>query len=211
MTWTVPSRIETERLVLRRYAAEDAEALATVAARNREHLVRYLPWARDEPQTVVQRRDYIATAAADFDAGRDHTLGMFTRDGGELIGGTGLHVRSEPVDHVEIGYWIDAKREGEGLVTEAAAALTRVALELLRVPFVGIVHAPTNSRSAAIPQRLGYERQPSCGSPTCTDGGDSVVPVEWHATTEALATEPLASTPRPEMRGADGQPIPWPA
>ncbi|WP_062203059.1 GNAT family N-acetyltransferase [Demequina salsinemoris] len=211
MTWNVPARIETERLVIRRYARTDAEALAAVASRNREHLVRYLPWARYEPQTAEQRIEYIAVTDTDFDEGRDYTMGIFARETGELVGGTGFHPRKRPVDHVEIGYWIDAARQGQGLVTETVAALTRVALELLKVPFVGIVHAPTNARSEAVPERLGYVRQAPLDAPTCTDGDRKVVPVAWQATLEHLPATPVAATPRPTVFDAEGMRITWPA
>ena len=49
--YRIPARIETERLVIRRYREDDAEALSEVASRNREHLLRYMVWAQYEPQT----------------------------------------------------------------------------------------------------------------------------------------------------------------
>ncbi|MDN4477159.1 GNAT family N-acetyltransferase [Demequina lignilytica] len=209
MTWPVPARIATERLVLRRYAPADAEALAAVAARNREHLIRFLPWAADEPQSVAQRRAWIAEVDAAFDAGTEFTMGLFLADG-TLVGGTGYHVRTEPEPYLEIGYWIDAAHEGLGLVTEAVAALTLVALEICGVPTVGIAHAPANTRSAAVPARLGYARQPDTAILTCSDGGAAVAPVEWRATPSTLAVEPLASWPRPALTDADGAAVAWP-
>lgn len=210
MTWSVPSRIETARLVIRRYGPEDAAVLAETAGRNREHLIRFLPWAAHEPQTVEQRREWIAEVDAAFEAGTEFTMGLFLADG-ILVGGSGVHVRAEPVPYLEIGYWIDAAHEGRGLVTEATAALTVIALELCGAPMVGIAHAPANDRSAAVPARLGYTRQPAAVALTCSDGGAAVAPVDWHATPATLTTEPLASLPRPAVYDAGGRRIPWPA
>ena len=208
--WNVPAKIVTERLVIRRYEPADAEALTALAARNREHLLRFMPWARHEPQTLEQRREFLAQADADFESGTDFLLGLFDRTTGALIGSSGYHPRREPVPYLEIGYWIDADHEGQGLVTEAAAAQTRVALEFCGSPFVGIAHAPANTRSAAVPHRLGFERQPQREARTCSDGGEDVTQVDWHATTATLAVEPLASVPRPAVHGVDGHPLPWP-
>lgn len=223
--YTVPHRIDTERLVIRRYVATDAEALATVIPANMDHLRRYMEWIAFEPQTVEQRRAFITEVDAKADAGEDFTLGMFLRgdDGGdgELIGGTGFHVRTDP-DRLEIGYWIDADHEGRGFATETAAALTWVGLSLAGADLMGIAHAPSNTRSAAIPERLGYRRQLDAGSGAfdatarvadareCADDGVMVPAVMWWATRETLESEPLASWPRPRAFDGDDREIAWP-
>jgi len=204
---SVPSRIETERLTLRRYVAADAEQLAEVVPRNMAHLERYMEWIAFEPQTVEQRVAWIDRVSEQFDAGEDYTLGIFAPDGA-LLGGTGFHVRTDP-DRVAIGYWIDKDHEGKGLVTEASAALTLVALEVVGAPLVAIEHAPTNIRSAAIPQRLGFVRQ-AVAPQECNDSGEMVPSVVWIATRDTLAQEPLASWPRPTVYDKAGNEVPWP-
>lgn len=207
-SYTVPSRIETERLVLRRYGTADAEALATVIPANIDHLRRYMDWIKHEPQTAEQRREWIVRVNEQFDSGEDYTLGIFTHDGA-LIGGTGLHVRTD-TDRLEIGYWIDKDHEGRGYVTEAAAALTRVALEVAGAELLGIEHAPSNERSAAVPRRLGFAAGPP-STMTCHDSGEQIPSVSWRATRETLASEPLASAPRPRIFDAAGAELEWPA
>lgn len=197
MTYRVPARVETARLVIRRYVDADAEALTEVTARNRDHLLRYMAWARLEPQTVAQRRAFIDSVNVDFDAGTDFTMGMFARATGRFLGGTGFHVRHEP-DRLEIGYWIDAAREGEGLVTEAAAALARVALEHAGAAVVSIAHAPSNARSEAVPRRLGFVRQ-AARVDACQDGDTQVDGIDWHATAAELGSGPLAAFPAPRV------------
>lgn len=203
----VPHRIETERLVIRRYVQDDAVALATVIPRNLDHLRQYMEWTAFEPQSVAQRREWIAEVAAKADAGEDFTLGVFLRDG-TFVGGTGLHVRTEP-DRLAIGYWIDAEHEGRGLVTEAATALTRVALELAGAAVVDISHAPSNIRSAAVPHRLGFDRQDSSGE-RCFDSGCTEPSVTWFATRAHLERDPLAAAPRPRAFDGHGDEVPWP-
>lgn len=206
--YAVPHRIETERLVLRRYVDKDAEALATVVPRNTEHLRRYMEWVRFEPQSVEQRRAWIADVTAKADAGEDFTLGMFLRDG-QFVGGTGFHVRHD-LRRLAIGYWIDADQQGRGLVTEAAAALTLVGLRLAGATIMDISHAPSNVASAGVPLRLGYVRQRDSGE-ECFDDGCTQSSTTWFATPESLASEPLASVPRPRAYGGDGEELTWPA
>lgn len=206
--WTVPSRIETERLTLRRFVAADAEQLADVVTRNIAHLERFMEWTKFEPQTVEQRIAWIERVNEQFDAGEDYTLGIFDRDGA-IVGGTGFHVRTDP-ERAAIGYWIDRDHEGLGLVTEASAALTLVALRIVGAPVVAIEHAPDNTRSARIPHRLGYTRQDIAGQ-ECNDSGEMVTAVVWVATRDTLTQEPLASWPVPTAYDAAGNEVPWPA
>ena len=56
----------------------------------------------------------------------------------------------------EIGYWLHVETGGRGLATTAARALTEAGLELEGIEQVIIVCDEANTRSAAIPQRLGY-------------------------------------------------------
>ena len=208
MTYAIPHRIETERLVIRRYEAEDAEQLIDVIPRNMDHLLRYMEWIKFEPQTLEQRREYIQGTHKEFDAGEDYTLGVFDLDG-KLIAGTGYHVRFDP-RRLEIGYWIDADHEGKGIITEVAAALTHVGLELTGASIIDIAHAPSNARSASVPQRLGFVRQEQPAH-ECFDDGEMVDGVMWWATWDHLTREPLSTFPRPRAFDAEGQEVPWPS
>lgn len=207
MTYAIPHRIETERLVLRRYTRDDALAIDTVTTRNIAHLRRYMSWIKFEPNTLRERRNFIRRTHAEFDAGTDFTLGIFDLDG-QFLGGTGYHVRHSPA-RLEIGYWIDAEHEGKGLITEVAAALSHVALELTGASIVDIAHAPSNTRSAKVPERLGFVRQQE-PSPDCFDNGVMVPAVMWWATWDHLKREPLSNFSRPRAFNAYGQEISWP-
>ncbi len=152
-----PYRIETERLVLRPYGPEDAEALRATTARCKEHLLPFMPWARFEPQTLEQKSELILAFRARYDSREDYVLGMFDT-AGRLVGGTGLHPRLGP-GAMELGYWITPENEGQGFVTEAVKALCRVAFDGLGVDLVAVRMAPENERSIRIPERLGFTRE----------------------------------------------------
>jgi RimJ/RimL family protein N-acetyltransferase len=198
--WRVPARIETERLVLRCYQPEDAALMDEVIPANREHLLEFMVWARDEPIGAENRALLVERFIAGYKDGTEYTMGIFTRDCEEYIGGTGFHVRE---DHLEIGYWIAAASEGQGLVTEAAGALTRVALQFAFAPFVAICCDPANARSRGIPQRLGYEQ----AGMKEVDG----LPHEfWRLSTDAFLDSPASAEPRPQVFDGIGSPLAWP-
>jgi RimJ/RimL family protein N-acetyltransferase len=150
-----PYRIVTERLVLRCWGPRDTPLLKEAIDASLDELRRWMPWAKHEPQTVEEKVVLLRRFRGRFDLGEDFTYGIFSRNEREVLGGTGLHNRIGG-DAFEIGYWIRTSRVGQGLATETAAALTRVALELCGVDRVEIRVDPANAASRAIPRKLGF-------------------------------------------------------
>ena len=207
--WRIPHRIVTERLTLRRYTADDAAEMSRVTLASKEHLVPFMPWARAEPLPPEERAALLDTLMAEFDEGRDFTMGIFLREENVYVGGTGLHTRLGP-GVLDIGYWIAHDQQGHGYVTEATLALTHVALDLAGAERVEIHHSPDNLASRSVPQRCGYSYDGR--ELTLMPGVPDVEPTDmWSATSQHLASEPLASAPRPRVFDAHGQELSWPA
>jgi RimJ/RimL family protein N-acetyltransferase len=114
-----------------------------------------MPWAHDDPQPLETKVELLRAFRGRFDLGQDFVYGVFSPDESEAVGGTGLHTRrGEGV--LEIGYWIRASRTGNGLCTEATAAVTRVGFEVCEVERIEIRVDPANDASLAIPRKLGF-------------------------------------------------------
>ena len=150
-----PYRIVTERLIVRCWEPRDAPLLKAAIDASLDHLRPWMPWAADEPQTLEEKVELLRGFRGRFDLREDFVYGIFDAGEAEVVGGTGLHKRVGDAAF-EIGYWIRASRAGEGLATEAAAALTRVAFDVCRVDRVEIRTDPANERSRRIPRKLGY-------------------------------------------------------
>lgn len=150
-----PTPIVTERLVIRPWTDDDVDALTEAITASIEHLRPWMKWAAHEPLSHDQRLEAIDRSRKGWEAGDDFTLGIFLD--GEAIGGTGLHPRVGP-GGVEIGYWIHLDHTGRGYATEAASALSRVALSLGGIDRVEIHHDVANVVSARIPAKLGFTR-----------------------------------------------------
>ena len=71
----------------------------------------------------------------------------------------GYHVFDTANHIASLGYWLSADKQGEGIVTEAANALTRHAFEVLDANRVEIRAAEFNHKSRAIPERLGFTQE----------------------------------------------------
>lgn len=156
----VPEEIVTERLVLAAPRAGLGQALAAAVTESIEHLKPWMPWAQLAP-TVEDSEAVVRRMQADFILRRDLVYQIFRKgeDGraGRLLGGTGLHRLDWELRRFEIGYWIRSSALGQGYVSEAVQALTRMAFESLRARRVEIRMDELNLSSRAVAERCGYE------------------------------------------------------
>jgi RimJ/RimL family protein N-acetyltransferase len=148
-------RIETERLVIRCYKLEDAPAFLESITASREHLLPYMAWAEVQPTSLEERIDFLRIAIANYHLGKDGMMAIWDKTETTFIGSTGYHDRVKG-NATEIGYWVDVRQTGKGYVTEAVAALTKVAFEVEGWDRVEIHNVPENEVSAKVPQKLGY-------------------------------------------------------
>jgi RimJ/RimL family protein N-acetyltransferase len=155
---TPPYRVETERLVIRCYEPADAAAVKEGIDASIEHLRPFMPWARFEPEPVEAKVDLVRMFRSAFDADENYIYGIFARDGGRYLGGTGLHQRGGP-GSFEIGYWVRADATRQGIATETTAVLTRVAIELCDAHRVDLQVDPGNTPSLGVPRKLGFTHE----------------------------------------------------
>jgi RimJ/RimL family protein N-acetyltransferase len=141
--------------VIRCYEPRDAPLLKEAVDASLDHLRPWMPWVEHEPQTLDEKIELLRGFRGNFDLGEDFVYGILARDESRVLGGTGLHTRAGP-GGLEIGYWIRADAIGQGLATETAGALTRVAIEHAGVDRVEIRIDPLNRRSTRVPVALGY-------------------------------------------------------
>jgi RimJ/RimL family protein N-acetyltransferase len=150
-----PYRIETERLVIRCYDPRDAALLKDAVDSSLEHLRAWMQWAENEPLPIEQKLDLLRRFRSAFDAGEDFSYGIFDASEQEQLGGIGLMPRTGP-GGLEIGYWVRAGATRQGVVTEAAAAVTRVGLEVCGAERIEIRVDPDNTPSLGVPRKLGF-------------------------------------------------------
>ncbi|MFN0009430.1 MAG: GNAT family N-acetyltransferase [Planctomycetota bacterium] len=148
-------RIETERLVLRCFDPKDAPALKAAVDASIDHIRPWIPWARDEPQTLDQKVETLRNARGQFDLGRDRLYGVFDRSESRLLGGVSLHDRAGEGAR-ELGYWIAKEHARQGFTTEATSALVRTAFEIDLLERVEIHCEPENGPSVAVARKLGF-------------------------------------------------------
>jgi RimJ/RimL family protein N-acetyltransferase len=130
---------------------------------NRASLLPWLPWAAVDNRTVAECTYNIER----FRRARDeplaeYAMGIFDRETGDFLGGTGFHRLIPEIGQAEIGYWIRGDRARRGLCTEAVAALISSGLKPQKSESGGwgfrriiIVCAEPNVASRRVPEKLG--------------------------------------------------------
>ncbi|HEU4405801.1 MAG TPA: GNAT family protein [Polyangiaceae bacterium] len=185
-------RIHTARLVVRCWAPADAPLLKRAVDASLDHLRPWLDWALEHPVGLGAYVARLRQDRANFDLDRDYAYGIFDPAEREVIGGIGSHTRlGEGVR--EIGYWVAAAHEGRGLITEAVAALTRVAFFADGVRRVEIHCEPRNERSCAVARRLGYERAPVLRREHPQGGGPARDVLVWTMNALVFASSPCST------------------
>jgi RimJ/RimL family protein N-acetyltransferase len=144
-------RIESPRLLLRRWHPEDVDALAEIYAD--QAIVEWLgPLTRDDAATTVERYEH------HWDV---HGFGRFAvedRSTGRLVGRVGVMRQpdwTETPEHDEVGWVVRADRWGEGLATEAAVAAIADAFERVGLDRVVSWTLPDNLASRRVMEKCG--------------------------------------------------------
>src|SRR4029079_6437232 len=79
--------VRTDRLLLRRWRADDASLLKDAIDSSLEHLREWMPWAVAEPTPIEQLRERLAGFESQFDNGEEWLFGIFAPDGSAVICG----------------------------------------------------------------------------------------------------------------------------
>ena len=167
-----PSRIETERLVLRAWTEEDAPLLKEAVDASVDQLQAWLPWSLAAPFSLEETAEHLRRFAGDFASGRDYVYGVFSSDEARVVGGCGLHTRPGP-GAFEIGYWVRTDETRRGFATELTRGLTDAGLSVAGVDRIEIHCDADHSVSRRIPERLGFELAERREGDAVTPGGEA--------------------------------------
>lgn len=138
---------------------EDAEAFFEVTDRNRSYLREWLPWV-DATKTSDDTKVFIQRCLDDIEKGTGYDLGIFFQN--QWIGSIGFHNLKTAHRRAEIGYWIDQEHQGKGLMTKAVQALIKHSFTGMKLNRLVIMAAEKNTKSRAIPERLGFVQEGTC-------------------------------------------------
>ena len=139
-------------IALRWPSMADAEELFALVDPQRAYLGRWLPWV--EGCTLQAEWEWIEGYQAMEAKGQGSPPLIIYR--GALVGSCSVERIVAFYQACEIGYLLNQRVQGLGIVTRACRALLDYAFDSLGMHRVEIRVAPENTRSLAIPKRLGF-------------------------------------------------------
>ncbi|MDU5108465.1 GNAT family N-acetyltransferase [Clostridium sp.] len=147
--------IETERLILRRFKMEDAEAMYKNWASD-EEVTRFLTWP---PHSSIElTKDILQDWINDYKNEDSYNWAITIKENGdEPIGSIGAVDISERVNMVHIGYCISKKWWNKGITSEALKALIKYFFEEVGVNRVESRHDPNNPNSGKVMMKCGMK------------------------------------------------------
>ncbi len=142
--------IQTERLTLRRFTVEDAQAMFDCWA-NDERVTRYLTWLpHGSPELTKQ---LLTDWCARYDD-LSYYNWVIEFEGTPIGNISAVHL-NEKSEHAELGYCMGYDYWGKGIMTEAAKAVIDFLFSEVGVNRVAIGHAVKNPASGRVAQKCG--------------------------------------------------------
>ncbi len=156
----VPTLLDTERLVVRKYAEGDGQQLFLLLERNgnREFLrenVEEVALIRTEEEAEI----WVRKRSAEWLAQARFVMGIWLKNENQYVGQVWIEPKNWNVASFEIGWFLDQGYQGKGIATEAV----RRSLEFLFSDFKAykliVITRDTNLRSIKLIERLGFRRE----------------------------------------------------
>lgn len=152
-TSMIPEIQLSEEITLKSSSPDQANALYHAIQSNKSYLGKFLPWVK-HVNSVSDSTTYLQKSQENCEQGSELSYNIFKNN--TLIGRIGLHQIDKINNNASIGYWLIESCQGQGIITTACIALLNIGFKELNFQRVEILTATSNTKSAAIPLRLGF-------------------------------------------------------
>ncbi len=145
-------RLETDRLILRRFTTEDAEAMLANWC-NDSDVTKFLMW---QPHGKIEEtRRVLAEWITGYEKPNFYLWAMQLKETGELIGCISVVKQDECVDMVHIGYCIGKQWWRKGYTSEALLRIVSFFFEEVGANRIESRHDPRNPNSGKVMLKAG--------------------------------------------------------
>lgn len=143
-----------EALRLRAWRINDAPSLVEAVRSSADSVGRYLPWCH-ENYRLADAIDWIARCRSGWCAGEHFAFGLFDDASGELLGGAGLRQHDHLQHCANLGYWVRASRQRQGVATTAARCVAGFGFKCLTLRRIETVASTCNQASRGTAENCG--------------------------------------------------------
>lgn len=146
----------TDSLEIRLSIPQFADELFELTNCNRQFLKQWLPWL-DHIQSADDTRSFINTQLLGFAQGEALHISIFYE--GKLVGVAGLNEIDKANSIGHLGYWLGEEHNGRGIMSQVVRELLTISADYYNLQRIDIRCASANSKSRAIPERLGFTHE----------------------------------------------------
>ena len=146
--------LETDRLILRPYTVEDAQAMYDHWAKDPD-VTKYLTWPPHESAEAT--RMLLENWTANYEQPDYYQWAIELKEIGSPIGGISVVECREIVDEAVIGYCLGKNWWGKGLMPEAAKAVVSFLFEEVGCNRISATHDTNNPNSGRVMQKIGMQ------------------------------------------------------
>jgi ribosomal-protein-serine acetyltransferase len=139
---------------LERLNLSHVEAIFTAIDQNRKFLQKWLPFV-DYTRKTIDTERFVRSIIEKPSATRDEVYVIWYKY--KFAGLVGFKDADRVNNKIEIGYWLIEKMTGKGIVTAATRKMVNLAFRNMNMNRVQIRCGVGNSKSSAIPRRLGFK------------------------------------------------------
>lgn len=154
----IKTELSDEQILIRRYRAEDAEAIYEAVRESIPEVSKWLPWCHAN-YTIDETRAFLISQEESWAEGKDYGFGIFDVASGAYYGGVGLNHIVEEYRYANLGYWVRTGCAGRGIALRATRLAARFGFEELGLQRVEIVAAVENVGSQRVAEKAGAQRE----------------------------------------------------
>lgn len=150
------ARLETERLILRRFTVEDAQDMFDNWAHDPE-VAKYVTWA-PHPDAAATK-ELLTLWSAQAEEMDTYNWCIVWKQSGEAIGNISVVRLHERAETAEIGYCLSARFWGQGIMTEAFRAVIAYLFTCVGVNRIEARHDTRNPASGRVMEKCGMTKE----------------------------------------------------
>jgi len=171
------NRIETERLLLRRFTQEDAEAMYRNWASDPE-VTKYLTWPVHS--SVDATRMLLASWVSAYEKKNNYQWAIVLKEqGDEPIGSISAVDMNDDIDMIHIGYCLGKNWWHQGIMSEALKAVMDYFFDTVGANRIESRHDPRNPHSGMVMKKCGMKYEGTLRSADRNNQG--VCDASWYA------------------------------
>lgn len=147
-----------ERIRLRAFRMDDADAIYEAVCQSQQELARWLPWCHAD-YSRSDTVEFLSHLGEAFHKDQEYAFAILARDSGQFVGATGINQLDRANRRANLGYWLRTSASGQGIATQATLLVARWAFAKLDLERIEIVAATGNVASQRVAVRAGAARE----------------------------------------------------